>query len=269
MPWLLPKDRFNPDISSEAIVGVAGHLEGHDSGFHKHDRGQLLFTQSGCVNIHLPNRLCMLPPTRIAWIPPGIPHRAQMTGPVDYRSIYFDVTRYSGLPSVVEVMDVTPLLRAALEKIATAEFATNWETGAGANVVAVCLDEIHVAHRQPMLLPLPSDVRLSTFNTNELPPLLREFAASQGASEKTIGRIFRSQTGMSYQQWRQQWRLLKAVELLGQGQSTTSAAFDLGFASDSAFIAFFKGMTGYTPRRFMGSTPGSTNLHGFKRWACP
>ncbi|WP_245419938.1 helix-turn-helix domain-containing protein [Phyllobacterium salinisoli] len=79
-------------------------------------------------------------------------------------------------------------------------------------------------------------------------------ASRQGTSEKTIGRIFRRETGMSYQQWRQQWRLLKAVELLAGGRSITSAAFDLGFASDSAFIAFFKGTTGYTPRLFMGSS---------------
>ncbi|WP_110750829.1 helix-turn-helix domain-containing protein [Phyllobacterium leguminum] len=64
----------------------------------------------------------------------------------------------------------------------------------------------------------------------------------------------RRETGMSYQQWRQQWRLLKAVELLAGHRSITSIAFDLGFASDSAFIAFFKGMTGHTPRAFMGSS---------------
>lgn len=35
-------------------------------------------------------------------------------------------------------------------------------------------------------------------------------ARTGGASEKTISRIFRRETGLSYQQWRQQWRLIKA-----------------------------------------------------------
>lgn len=253
MPWLLPEDGFDPDLSPEPVVGVAGRLDGHDSGVHSHRRGQLLFTQSGCVSIHLPDRLCMLPPTRAAWIPPTVPHRARMTGPVDYRSIYINVSKYYGLPSVIEVMDVGPLLRAALERIATADFGVDWDIGAAANLVAVCIDEIKAAPRQPMLLPLPSDRRLAGLDTNEMPPLLSLLAAREGATEKTIGRIFRSETGMSYQQWRQQWRLLKAVELLGRGMSITSTAFDLGFASDSAFIAFFRKMTGYTPRVFMGA----------------
>jgi len=251
MPWLLPEDGFDPDTSGETVVGVAGYLEAHDSGFHQHGMGQLLFTQGGCVHIHLPDRLCMLPPTRVAWIPAGIPHRAVMTRPVDYRSVYFDVSRHPDLPEIVEVMDVTPLLRAALEKIATADLGQNWETGPSANLLAVCLDEIRTAPRQPMLLPLPSDRRLVGLDTNELPPSLSALATSMGASEKTIGRIFRSETGMGYQQWRQQWRLLKSIEMLGEKQSLSSVAFDLGFSSSSSFIAFFKEMTGFTPRNFM------------------
>ncbi|MNJ79696.1 Helix-turn-helix domain protein [compost metagenome] len=52
---------------------------------------------------------------------------------------------------------------------------------------------------------------------------------------------------MGYQQWRQQWRLMRAIELLATGRNIGYSAFELGFASDSAFIAFFKAMTGTTP----------------------
>ncbi|HFJ9774565.1 TPA: helix-turn-helix domain-containing protein, partial [Raoultella ornithinolytica] len=69
-------------------------------------------------------------------------------------------------------------------------------------------------------------------------------------SEKTISRIFRRDTGMTYQQWRQQWRLMKAVELLATGARITDTAQALDFASDSAFIYFFRTMTGMTPGRY-------------------
>ncbi|WP_200835074.1 AraC family ligand binding domain-containing protein [Phyllobacterium salinisoli] len=154
MPWLQPDDEFDPDRMGQAVIGIAAGFGRHDSGWHQHGMGQLLFTRSGCIRISLPNRLCMLPPTRAAWIPPGIQHRARMTEAVDYRSVYLDVSKYSNLPEEVEVMEVTPLLRAVLERIATAVFEMDWEDGAGANLMAVCLDEIHIAHRQPMLLPL-------------------------------------------------------------------------------------------------------------------
>ena len=59
--------------------------------------------------------------------------------------------------------------------------------------------------------------------------------------------FFQRETGMSYQQWRQQWRQMRAMELLSTGRNIGYCAFELGFASDSAFIAFFKDMAGVTP----------------------
>ncbi|MFK4825949.1 AraC family transcriptional regulator [Paenochrobactrum sp. BZR 588] len=251
MAWLKQEDAFDADSIGNSVIGIAADMGSHDSGWHHHKMGQFLFTQGGCITIHLPDRLCLLPPTRLAWLPPDIPHRAIMTEAVDYRSVYIDVSLYSNLPAQVEVMTVTPLLRAVLERIAVADFNTDWSKGAKANILAVCLDEVDAAQREPMLLPLPSDRRLSGLDIEQLPPPLQKLAQQAGASEKTILRIFRKETGMTYQQWRQQWRLLKAIELLASGETITSVAFELEFASDSAFIAFFKKMTGYTPRIFM------------------
>lgn len=56
---------------------------------------------------------------------------------------------------------------------------------------------------------------------------------------------------MGYQLWRSTWRLLRAVDLLANGKSVTDDAFGLGFASDSAFITFFRQMTGQTPRNYI------------------
>lgn len=251
MAWLKSDDLFDPDIAGQSVIGIAADLGQHDSGLHQHQMGQLLFTQSGCIRITLTNYICMLPPTRVAWIPPRTLHRAQMTEAVDYRSVYIDVALHRNLPKHIEIMDVTPLLRAVLERISTAESGMDWDKGSGANLLAVCLDEIYTARRQPMLLPLPTDQRFTWLQRDQLPPPLAVLAAHIGASGKTISRIFRRETGMNYQQWRQQWRLLKAVELLANRQSITSVALDLGFASDSAFIAFFKGLTGHTPRAYI------------------
>lgn len=251
MAWLKQQDLFDADSIGNQLIGIAADMGMHDSGWHQHKMGQFLFTQGGCITIRLNDRLCLLPPTRLAWIPPRTPHRAIMTEAVDYRSVYIDVALHSNLPVQVEVMTVTPLLRAVLERIAVTDFKTDWSKGANANVLAVCLDEVTVAQREPMLLPLPSDRRLSGLDMDQLPPPLHELAQKAGASEKTILRIFRKETGMTYQQWRQQWRLLKAIELLASGETITAVAFELEFASDSAFIAFFKKMTGYTPRVFM------------------
>lgn len=244
-------DHFDPDSLRLPVIGIASNLGHRDTGFHQHAMGQLLFTQKGCIRIRLTRHLCMLPPTRVAWIPPYVSHRVEITKVVDYRSIYLDARQFGALPEKVEVLEATPLLRAVLERIATANVDTDWRNGPPANLMAVCLDEIRLAQREPTLLPLPSDSRLARISAQKLPPLLKVLATQVGASEKTIGRIFQKETGLSYQQWRQQWRFLKAIELLAQGERTSIVANVLEFSSDSAFVAFFRQMTGLPPRTYM------------------
>ncbi|MEF1205422.1 helix-turn-helix domain-containing protein, partial [Photobacterium damselae] len=51
--------------------------------------------------------------------------------------------------------------------------------------------------------------------------------------------------------WRQQWRLIQAIEKLTAGYQVNDVACQLGFSSDSAFIAFFKQQTGTTPLKYL------------------
>ena len=255
MAWLAADASFDPDSYQAPVIGIAALLGDHDSGLHHHRRGQLLFTQQGCTRITLDNQLCLLPPTRAAWIPCGVHHRAVMSKAVDYRSVYLSPAVAAQLPNQVRVIEVSVLLRAVLEPMAMAPFETDWHTGRYAQLLALCLEEIQGAAEQPMLLPLPRDKRLAPLlaNLERLPPTLQDLEKQIGASAKTIGRIFLRETGLGYQQWRQQWRLMRVIELLATGRSIGYCAFELGFASDSALIAFFKGMTGTTPRGYFKS----------------
>lgn len=56
---------------------------------------------------------------------------------------------------------------------------------------------------------------------------------------------------MNYQNWRQQWRLLRAMEMLAEGRQISEVAQQLEFISDSAFIVFFRQHTGTTPVRYL------------------
>lgn len=253
MAWLDPRARFDPDTFAAPVIGIAATLGNHDSGLHQHQRGQLLFTRQGCTRITLAQQLCLLPPSRAAWIPSGVRHRAVMQQSVDYRSIYLTPALCAELPQHVCVIEVSTLLHAVLEPMAFCDFDTDWRQGKFFHLLGLCLGEIRDAVQQPMLLPLPWDKRLAPLlaSLDQLPPELQALQAHIGASDRTIGRIFQRETGMSYQQWRQQWRLLRAIELLTTGRTISYCAFELGFASDSAFIAFFKAMTGLTPRAWL------------------
>lgn len=83
----------------------------------------------------------------------------------------------------------------------------------------------------------------------ENPQRLGQLAQQIGTAERTISRIFIRDTGMNYQSWRQQWRLLKATKMLSAGESSSHVAQQLEFASDSDFIGFFRQHTCSTPAR--------------------
>jgi AraC-like DNA-binding protein len=73
-----------------------------------------------------------------------------------------------------------------------------------------------------------------------------------------VQRIFQSETGLRFAQWRQRLRLLHAVTLLGNGCSVTRAGQESGYASTSAFVAAFRKQLGETPMRYRLPVPQPT-----------
>lgn len=253
MPRIEPTAIFNPDAYACEVVGLASALRHHDSGAHCHDRAQLLYASQGCIRVTLDNQWCMLPPGRAVWIPSRTVHRAELTNVVEYRSIYFRADIAQAMPADVRVLNLSALLFEVLEIMTFSDFEQPWASGRHAHLLALAVDEISQAPCEPTLLPVPSDWRLKAFiaNLEQVPPALGVLEKGVGASGKTITRIFQKEVGMSYQQWRQQWRLLRAIELLASGHSIAHACAQLHFSSDSVFIAFFKKMTGQTPKAYL------------------
>ena len=74
-----------------------------------------------------------------------------------------------------------------------------------------------------------------------------------GVSKRTLERLFRAETGLTFGRWRQQARLLEALRLIAAGRPVTTVTLDVGYESPSAFIAMFKNALGTTPSRYYGS----------------
>jgi AraC-like DNA-binding protein len=70
---------------------------------------------------------------------------------------------------------------------------------------------------------------------------------------RTAQRLFLSETGMAFAQWRQRLRLLVAMERLGAGLNVTQTAFEVGYASVSAFVSAFRCEFGVTPGQYAES----------------
>ncbi|WP_028021927.1 helix-turn-helix domain-containing protein [Enterovibrio calviensis] len=246
--------RFNADQINNMVVGVAARVGNHDSGIHRHRKHQLLFASSGCMSITLDGVWCVLPPSRAAWIPSGTEHCAMMRNVVAYRSLYVDRRVSSDLPREIRIITVNGLLRELIERMAYWEWDKSIEEQQ--TMFSLFCDELNTAEQEYFSLKLPNDRRLThwlseVMDGERLPEHLVDMATRIGASAKTISRIFTRETGMPYQSWRQQWRLQAAIERLSEGASVSEVAEALCFSSDSAFISFFRKMTGDTPGRYI------------------
>ena len=105
-----------------------------------------------------------------------------------------------------------------------------------------------------MPLPMPSDRRLRPIAAELLKNpacglSIEEWGGRVGASGRTLARLFIAETGLSFTRWRTQCRLLLARARLAEGESVTTVAHAMGYASDSAFIAMHRRVYGESPAR--------------------
>ena len=220
---------------------------------HRHAPGQLFGATRGLLTIGTDTGLWVLPAGHAAWIPPHHRHSLRSHGPFAGVSVYVAEHACADLPDTPCALRGNGLLREAIARAATWP-ARAWEASQR-RVADVILDEIRAAPRTGSSLPLPTDARLMRIARALLDDLsdtrdLVAWAAHGAVAARTLTRRFAAETGLSFGDWRQRARLLRALELLSAGESVTGVALDLGYGNVSAFIAMFRRTFGTTPARF-------------------
>ncbi|MFM0047806.1 AraC family transcriptional regulator [Paraburkholderia sediminicola] len=220
---------------------------------HNHARGQLLGATSGLLSVGVGGQQWVVPAIHAAWVPPHCTHSIRSYGPFSGWSVYVAEDTCAMLPAQPCTIRMSSLLREAARRAAT------WETGdldaRQVHIADVIVDEISVARHEPLGLPLPCDVRLLRITEALVSDLsdnrrLEEWARWAGITPRTLSRRFVAETGFSFAGWRQQARLLRALELLAEGKAVTVVALELGYDNVSAFIDMFRRSLGTTPGRY-------------------
>ncbi len=232
---------------------------------HRHASHQLLFASSGAMTVTGDRTSWMIPTGRAVLIPAGSPHAIRMWGDVAMRSLYFPVSAPAPAFNIeaCRVISIGPLLRELILRIAELGALDSREP-AESRLMSVLMDELAAVRIEPLLLPLPADERALTAANHVLTNPAEDattdgVARRSGLSARTLERLFRAETGMSFGLWRQKARLLESIRLLAQGGSVTDAALDSGYSSVSAYIAAFKQTFGCTP----GAMPMGQAGNGF------
>ncbi len=221
---------------------------------HRHRRAQLVYASSGVMTIFTPQGTWIVPPDRALWIPSEIDHSIEMSGRVTMRTIYVDRRIAEALPGNCAVVSVSGLLRELI--LRAVEMPLLYDpNGADGRIAQLLLDELRTLPSLPLHLPDPKDARLVRLcqSIRRHPADNRPLAAwgvEVGASGRTLARLFRLETGMTFADWRAQARLLAALTRLAAGEKVTSVALDLGYSSPSAFTTMFRRQCGVTPSRY-------------------
>jgi AraC-like DNA-binding protein len=249
---------FDPlaGLDGPAMPGILGAAIDYQAGTkltrHSHPVGQLIYAAIGSMTVRTEEGLFIVPPLMAVWVAPGVTHAITMHNRVMMRTLYF---RPDALPLPDRrcgVLRISPLLR---ELILARIAEPSIERPRGSAVNNLIADEMQTAVFEPLALKAPNDrrVRRVVKTLLEQPAdrrSLADWSREAGASARTIERIFLRETHLTFRQWRQQARLLQAVLYLAEGRSVTAVAFDVGYASQSAFTYMFRCALGVAPRHY-------------------
>jgi AraC-like DNA-binding protein len=185
-----------------------------------------------------------------------------MRGELAMRTIYIDPDACRGLPQSPTLVEIGGLMRelilAALEEPLAYD-----ESGRGGMIAKLILAELSRMQERQISVPMPRDPRAARVARAllEHPDAngdLDEWAERAGASRRTLARLFRSETGFSFNEWRSRLRAVDGLARLSSGEPVGSVASAVGYASPSAFSAMVRRNFGEPPRRMVRRHPVAT-----------
>jgi AraC-like DNA-binding protein len=158
------------------------------------------------------------------------------------------------MPGEPKTVSISPLL-SELIKASVSLKPPYAEDSRDARIMHLILDELAILPALPLSLPQPVDPRLQRIclALQEEPgdaSTVADWSERLHLDQKTIQRLFRKETGMTFGQWRQQARLLLALERIAVGEKVIDIAMELGYDSPSAFTSMFRKQFGKTPSQF-------------------
>jgi len=225
--------------------------------WHKHLRGQLLCIESGLIQVRTEKGTWVLPPHRAGWIPPDAMHSVHFCSALRGWSLLLTPDVCEALPASPCVIGISDVLRALTQR------SKRWDKAEPLAVehrrmLSVIVDEIRLTPHESLHLPMPQDSRLQKVTQALLDDpgnqrTVEEWAALGSVSSRTLRRLMRAETGLSFAKWQQQAKLNCALEMLARGVSVGDVSDKLGYSTPSNFIAMFRKAFGDSPKQYLMS----------------
>ncbi|MFI0353113.1 AraC family transcriptional regulator [Actinomadura sp. 9N407] len=217
---------------------------------HSHPFHELLWNERGASTAVVGPRVWTVTPALGLWMPAGTLHSGSATAGTWCRADFFGFGTMSSISAVPVGVEITPLLRLLLERLADAELSAE----SRGLTEAMVLDVLRPSSRE-LLVQMPvSDLLRPIAEVVRNDPgdqrTLADWASRLGVSARTVTRAFNAETGTSFARWVAAVRAQHAVELLSLGWEIDVVAEEVGYRSASAFGVAFRRTTGLTPGAF-------------------
>lgn len=232
----------------------ASHEHEQVIGTHTHDGPKFLWTITATVTVTSESRDWLIPPGYGLWIPAHIPHAGGVTHAGEGSAVTFDADQCPiDWPDITGVR-VSPLLRELMAHI----HDTGPHDPARTTAESLMFTLLAPLPAHDIQITMPTDPRLQVIAERLLADPsdrreLADWADFAHASVRTLSRLFRSQTGLSFAEWRTQVRIRAAIQKLATGTPVATTARAVGYRKPSAFIAAFHRATGQTPGTYLNN----------------
>jgi AraC-like DNA-binding protein len=244
------EDPTRPILSYDWTADTA-----HEAAAHTHPRAHIISPTSGAYWVVTDEGTWLVPEGLAIWIPSMVTHRVYSFSAVAARILFVDRSLTAGLPDKPGTVQLPTFMDAMMSRMI--ELGNHYVAdSAAARLGLVVLDELAAMQFARIPLPISRDPRLARVmdriakNPQEIEDI-EAMAEHAACSPRTLARLFKRDTGMTYTQWRSNVVISEAIKRLAQGQSVTQVALDLGYSSTSSFSYMFRRNLGVPPRTYL------------------
>lgn len=231
----------------------------HDNVLHHHQKGQLVYVESGFQYITIEEKIYLLPQNHAVWIPPNAVHKTNShSEKIKLMIMFAEISIQESFYQEVKVFSVPPVLKEMIK------YAEKWSKLMTPDhheslFLKALFNELprFVEHSLTLHISLPKDKRLAkviehlhSHYRNEIK--MEELSDTALLSFRTLERIFKKETGLTLSKYQQMLRIIKSLEYLSSGNLTISeTAYEVGYKSVQAYTRSFYSVMKFRPTDFI------------------
>jgi AraC-like DNA-binding protein/quercetin dioxygenase-like cupin family protein len=241
----VPAGTFRFDVGQEVSTS-----------WHVHDQHEVEYAIEGVAEVQTASARYLLPPQQAVWIPAGTAHCTTLTR-VKTVAVFFDPALVPAPDDRVRVLAAAPVIREMIiygQRWPISRPSPDPAADAYFRVLAGIVFD-WLGHEIPLSLPTTTDPLVGAamdYTSAHLGQVeLADVCRAVGASERSLRRAFAAAAGLSWRDYLQQARLIRAMAMLAEpGPTILEAATRVGFGSVSSFTRSFSRHTGETPSSY-------------------